>query len=58
MTLDQLKAHLYAFAMGLLGSMATAAGLAAISYLGAHIPDLLAFFTTAIGGAAAVHQSQ
>ncbi len=52
MDIKAIKGHAYAFLMGLAGAVATSAALAALNYIGAHIPDAINFITT-IGGASA-----
>lgn len=43
MTTDQLKQHALDFLKGLLAVMAVQAGLAALQYIGAHIPDAVTY---------------
>lgn len=49
-----LKDHFLDVLKGTLGAMLTAACLAGLNFLGAHIPDLIEAATTAAGGVAAI----
>jgi hypothetical protein len=51
---NTLRTHLVDLLKGTAGAMLTAACLAALNYLGAHIPELLQAATTAAGGVVAV----
>lgn len=54
MDTSTIKQHLLDFLKGFVAAVAVAAGSAALQYLGAHIPDLLTFLGTVIGGVAGV----
>jgi hypothetical protein len=46
--------HIEDILKGMFGAACTAFALAALNYLGAHIPDLLQLVTMAVGGVAGV----
>lgn len=48
------RTHMIDLLKGTAGAMLTAACLAALQYLGAHIPDVIQVLTTAGGGVAAI----
>lgn len=51
---QSVKEHLLDILKGMVGAVATAACLAALNYLGAHLPDLIELLSPAGGAVAAI----
>ena len=58
MTTEELKQHAIDIVKGTLGAFLMAGCLAALQYMGAHIPDLIQLLTTGGGSIAAIKMTR